>query len=57
MGVVVCRQWLNEMQPHEVVVEQATLDEMSNEQRRLYEAVPPTARHRTAVPIRSKGLR
>jgi len=51
-----CRQWLDEIQPHEVMVEQATLDEMSNEQRRLYEAISPTNRHRAVVPVHIKVL-
>jgi hypothetical protein len=39
-------QWFDEVPPHEIVAEQATLGEMSNEQRRTYEAAPSTTLNR-----------
>jgi hypothetical protein len=39
-------QWFDEVPPHEVVAEQAALDEMSNKQRCAHKAVPSTPPNR-----------
>ena len=42
-------QWLDEMSSHELVTEQAPLDEISDERRSAYEAFPSVSRDPAVV--------
>ena len=54
--IVVVGQWPDEVSPHEVVVEQAPLDEISNERCPANKAKSLTAENRAAFPIYEKVL-